>query len=164
MQDWKRLGQYVVARRVDLGFKRRSDFADARQVSVRILSDIENGRRTNFDQATIASLERALGWETGSALRVVEGGEPRTRAGDQGADLIGVDDEGDPAVVQATYHTPESGLPDEIDMIYRSNSMTAQQKLEAIRMVLHLRAQVDKESAAATSEVEDSRPQVSNGS
>ncbi len=38
---------------------------------------------------------------------------------------------------------------DEIDMIYASRSMTAQQKLEAIRMVLHLRAQVDAVAGVA---------------
>lgn len=37
-------------------------------------------------------------------------------------------------------------VPDEIDMIYASRSMTAQEKLDAIRKVLHLRAQVDAEA------------------
>lgn len=34
---------------------------------------------------------------------------------------------------------------DEIEMIYASRTMTAQEKLDAIRMVLHLRAQIDAE-------------------
>lgn len=76
MPDWTRLGTYVVARRVELGYKQRNDFAAAAQIGLRVLSDIENGRRGNFDKVTIAALERALKWETGTALRVANGGEP----------------------------------------------------------------------------------------
>lgn len=153
MQDWKRLGQHVVARRVDLGYRRRTDFAAARDLSVRILSDIENGRRANFDQATIAGLERALNWETGSAARVLEGGEPTIiEAAVHKSDLIIVDE--DDRVARRT--------PDEIEMIYRSAGMTAQQKLEAIRMVLHLRAQAEKEAASAN-DVDGPQPPVRNG-
>jgi hypothetical protein len=52
---------------------------DAAQINVRVLSDIENGRRDNFDKVTIAKLEDALGWETGSVIRIAEGGEPWLR-------------------------------------------------------------------------------------
>lgn len=40
-------------------------------------------------------------------------------------------------------------VQDEIDMIYASQSMTAQEKLEAIRKVLHLRAQAEREAPPA---------------
>ena len=76
MQDWNRLGKYVVARRVKLGYDVRMGFASAAQITTRVLSDIENGRRGNYDQVTVAKLEDALGWQTGSAIRVLEGGEP----------------------------------------------------------------------------------------
>lgn len=79
MPDWERLGTYVVARRVELGHKQRTEFAAAAQLGVRVLSDIENGRRSNFDAVTIAALEKALGWETGSVTRVANGGEPHLR-------------------------------------------------------------------------------------
>jgi hypothetical protein len=44
--------------------------------------------------------------------------------------------------------TMEHGA-DEIDLIYASTSMTSKQKLERIRMVLRLRAEVEAEEAAA---------------
>lgn len=79
--DWERLGSYVVARRLELGHKRRPTFANAAGISERVLGDIEKGRRDNIAQTTLAGIENALGWETGSALRVVNGGEPRIKAG-----------------------------------------------------------------------------------
>lgn len=127
MSDWQRLGKYVVARREELGYKQRGDIASAVGVSTRVMSDIENGRRGNFDPVTVAALERVLGWETGSAHRIAAGGEPRLRAQPTRADQ------------------PTS---DEIEMIYASTSMTALQKLEAIRIVLALRAEVEAESDA----------------
>lgn len=91
MPDWERLGKYVVARRVNLGFDIRPEFAAAAQITTRVLSDIENGKRGNYDKVTIAKLEAALGWETGSVERVAEGGEPwlkeQTPAAEVGAGL-----------------------------------------------------------------------------
>jgi hypothetical protein len=71
-----RLGEYVVARRVQLGYKKRPAFSDASGISTRILGDIETGRRGNFDPTTIAALENTLGWATGSVNRIAHGGEP----------------------------------------------------------------------------------------
>lgn len=67
--------------------------------------------------------------------------------------------------------TGKSGrpAPDEIEMIYNSRSMTAEEKLEAIRRVLHLRAQVEAQAEAASGHGEGSdptvetRPPVNNG-
>jgi len=129
MEDWERLGQYVVRRRVECGFKTRGDLAAAVQVSSRVLGDIEKGRRGNYDPVTIAGLESALDWESGSVRRIVEGGEPDVRA----------------SAPSAAGEAP----PDEIELIYRSHSMTARQKLEAIRMVMQLRAQVEQEDRLA---------------
>lgn len=129
MDDWVRLGEYVVRRRVERGFRTRGDLADAVQVSARLLGDIEKGRRGNFDPATIAALESALDWETGSVRRIVEGGEPQVRA--------------TPAPVVKDRQS------DEIELIYQSRSMTARQKLDAIRMVLQLRAEADNEGTSA---------------
>lgn len=134
MSDWQRLGKYVVARREELGFKQRGDIASAVGVSTRVMSDIENGRRGNFDPVTVAALERVLGWETGSASRVATGGEPRLRS------------------QPARTDQPTS---DEIEMIYASTSMTALQKLEAIRIVLALRAEAEAESVAVSPRLPD---------
>ena len=76
---WKRLGHYVVDRRVELGYKKRPALAAATGISLRVLSDIELGKRANYDAVTLTSLERALGWTTGSAARIAAGGEPQMR-------------------------------------------------------------------------------------
>lgn len=79
--DWRRLADYVVDARTALGIKTREALAEQVGVSSRVLSDIENARRTNYDRVTIASLERVLGWGTGSVTRILAGGEPLPRAG-----------------------------------------------------------------------------------
>lgn len=134
MSDWGRLGRYVIARRVKLGYKQRGEFAAAVGVSSRVLSDIENGKRGNFDSVTIASLEDVLGWETGSAMRVAGGHEPALRSANTPIDVV--------------PRSATSPVSDEIEMIYASRTMSPRQKLEAIRMVLHLREQADAEAAA----------------
>lgn len=136
MSDWQRLGNYVLSRRVMLGFKQRGGFAAAIGVSARVVSDLEHGRRGNFDAVTIASLEQVLGWETGSAARIAAGGEPTLRA-----------------VAAPAPADPDSvGPSDEIELIYASRTMTARQKLNAIRMVLELRRQADTDTAGPGTE------------
>jgi hypothetical protein len=39
----ERLGHHIVSRRVAVGYRNRTDFADSLHFSVRTLSDIENG-------------------------------------------------------------------------------------------------------------------------
>lgn len=79
--DWRRLADYVVDARVARGLRTREALAEQVGISSRVLSDIENARRTNYDRVTMAALERALGWGTGSVARVLTGGEPLPRAG-----------------------------------------------------------------------------------
>ena len=42
-----------------------------------MLGDVEKARRDNYSDATLAALEAALGWEAGTARRVVQGGRVR---------------------------------------------------------------------------------------
>ncbi|MBB2940478.1 transcriptional regulator with XRE-family HTH domain [Actinoplanes lutulentus] len=123
MADWERLGRYVVSRRVELGYTQRTDFAEATRITARVLSDIENGRRGNFDQVTIAKLEYGLRWATGSVAKVVDGGAPEPRGGlvyDHGPDTAaGYVPTEDAAVVRVL----RSDLPDE-------------KKREVIRMLI----------------------------
>jgi hypothetical protein len=44
---------------------------------VRVVSDIERGRRANYSDATLSAIEASLGWDAGSARRMVEGGKVR---------------------------------------------------------------------------------------
>lgn len=74
---WRRLGDLLLARRVELGWRRRAPFA--RHLGLthdRTLADIELARRRNFDRPTLLFIERAYGWGEGSIQRVLAGGEP----------------------------------------------------------------------------------------
>lgn len=76
MAETQRLAEHVVARRVQLGYQRRPAFVEAAGISLRTLGDIENGRRDRYDPATIASIEHALKWATGSVNRILAGDDP----------------------------------------------------------------------------------------
>lgn len=77
---WKRLGEYVVARRMALGYRRQADLGDAAGVTSRVIGDIELGNRGNFSLGTVIGIEQALGWESGSMRRVMLGEEPTLTA------------------------------------------------------------------------------------
>ena len=72
----ERLGHHIVSRRVALGFRNRTDFANSLQFTVRTLSDIENGVR-KASPGTYAMLENKLGWAPGSIDTILSGGEPK---------------------------------------------------------------------------------------
>lgn len=72
----ERLGHHIVSRRVALGYRNRTDFANSLQFTVRTLSDIENGVR-KASPGTYAMLENKLGWAPGSIDAVLAGGEPK---------------------------------------------------------------------------------------
>lgn len=73
-QDWSRLGRYLISRRVQLGYERQADLADAAGVALRTVGTIERGDRVRA--TTLAKIEQALGWKPGSADAVLRGGEP----------------------------------------------------------------------------------------
>lgn len=57
----------------------RTDFARACGVSVRELAALENAERENIGPEVLAAVEVALGWEVGSATRILQGRERRLR-------------------------------------------------------------------------------------
>jgi hypothetical protein len=73
---WKRLGDLLVRRRIELdpAYANRQKFADAVRVNYRTIADIEKGRRDNYEAATIASVEVAYRLAGGSIARTVAGG------------------------------------------------------------------------------------------
>ncbi|GLZ36251.1 hypothetical protein Lesp02_84380 [Lentzea sp. NBRC 105346] len=73
-EDWERLGDYVVSRRVELGYRTQEPFAKAAGISTRTLRELEAGRRVA--RSTLALVESALGWGAGGATTVLRGGEP----------------------------------------------------------------------------------------
>ena len=71
----QRLGQYIVSRRVALGYRNRTDLASSLQFTVRTLADIEHGVR-KASPGTYAMLENKLAWTPGSIDTILAGGEP----------------------------------------------------------------------------------------
>lgn len=76
MDGWARLGARITSER-SRRWRKRRDFAHASGLSVRLLADLETGRRSRYQPATLAAVEAALGWTAGSCDRIVAGGRPR---------------------------------------------------------------------------------------
>ena len=103
-EDWQRLADYVVARRVELGMRDRRAFAEATGVTERTLGKLENGQHVS--PSTLGMVENRLGWSPGSCRRILAGGEPKV---------------GSPDLGQAQYEDPTlwhiastPGLPPEV--------------------------------------------------
>jgi hypothetical protein len=71
----ERLGHHIVSRRVELGYRNRTDLANSLKFTVRTLSDIENGVR-KASPGTYAMLENKLAWAPSSIDTILAGGEP----------------------------------------------------------------------------------------
>ncbi len=71
--DWRHLGAVIHDRRVELGYRRRADFAAALRRTPRVVSDLENGRRANYSPVTLALLELVLRWRVGAHRDVLAG-------------------------------------------------------------------------------------------
>jgi hypothetical protein len=73
-ENWRRLGDYVVARRIALGMRDRRALAAVTGVTDRTLGKVETGRRVSA--STLGALENHLGWAPGSCREILAGGEP----------------------------------------------------------------------------------------
>jgi len=62
-EDWRRLADYVVARRVELGMRDRRALAEATGVTERTLGKLENGQHVS--PSTLGMVENRLGWAPG---------------------------------------------------------------------------------------------------
>jgi Helix-turn-helix len=103
-EDWRRLADYVVARRVELHMRDRRAFAEATGVTDRTLGKLENGHRVS--PSTLGVVENQLGWVPGSCRRVLAGGEPATEHAGPGQD------EYDDPTLRHLASTP--GLPPDV--------------------------------------------------
>ena len=56
---WERLADALIQRRIDLHYRNRRAFCDARQIDYRLIFDIEKMRRTNFARPTMLDIARA---------------------------------------------------------------------------------------------------------
>ncbi|NJP27064.1 hypothetical protein FLW53_23270 [Microbispora sp. SCL1-1] len=73
--DWKRLGDQLVARRVELNdaWSNRSTFTQDTGVDYRVVYDLEKARRTNFSPAMIRRLEKAYQLRAGAIHAILAG-------------------------------------------------------------------------------------------
>lgn len=85
VDELRRLGMCVVARRKQLGMKSRRALARRAGLSYRVLGDIERGSRS-VAPGTYAMLEQALEWPPGTVERIRRGGQPPVEADD---DIVG---------------------------------------------------------------------------
>ncbi len=76
--DWERLGDYVVARRIALGLRDRRALSAATGVSDRTLGKLESGTRVSA--STLGAVENRLGWAPGSCRRILAGAAPVLQA------------------------------------------------------------------------------------
>ncbi len=81
------------------------EIGDNRSAST-IRSYVQAGVATRPQRSTLAMIDRLLGWESGSARTVLEGGEPHLRlVGDDSAGLPPMTAEGDPSEPHGTDET-----------------------------------------------------------
>ncbi len=75
---WERLARLLVDRRVQLGtqYRNRLKFAADTGLNERLLSDLENFRRTRYRPTSLRAVEAAYRWEPGSIDRVLDGDAP----------------------------------------------------------------------------------------
>lgn len=74
---WKKLGTQLVRRRIELNpaYHNRQTFVTERRLNYRTVSDIENGRRDNYEPQTISAIEVAYAVAPGSVRAAIAGGE-----------------------------------------------------------------------------------------
>jgi Helix-turn-helix len=104
-EDWRRLADYVVARRVELGLRDRRALAAATGVTDRTLGKLENGHRVSA--STLGVIDNHLGWAPGSCRRILSGAEPEAGAAAR-HDTAGYDD----PTLRHLAETP--GLPPDV--------------------------------------------------
>jgi transcriptional regulator with XRE-family HTH domain len=104
-ENWRRLADYVVARRVALGMRDRRALAAATGVTERTLGKLENGQRVSA--STLGAIENQLGWGPGSCRRILAGGEPVPASAPSGDQQAAADSTLD-------YLASTPGLPPEV--------------------------------------------------
>jgi transcriptional regulator with XRE-family HTH domain len=73
---WDKLGELVTTQRAYLGYS-IAQLAAVSGLSTSTVDSLEHARKSSYDPATLASLERALRWKPGSVERALRGLEPQ---------------------------------------------------------------------------------------
>jgi hypothetical protein len=74
-EDWQRLAEHVVSRRVSLGLTQQ-DVRAAGGPSTATMRLIEGALQTTYKDMVIGRLEKALNWGPGSVRSILAGGDP----------------------------------------------------------------------------------------
>lgn len=74
--DWQRLADYVRSARVEQGFGSQLQLARAAGVSEGSVRALESGKSFTRMPVTTPKIERALGWQPGTARLLLEGKNP----------------------------------------------------------------------------------------
>lgn len=80
-RDWTRLGLAIKARREELGMPTQQALADAAGVKRQTIQALESGKQRSRMPGTIGRVEEALGWEPGTAARVLSGEDEKPQNG-----------------------------------------------------------------------------------
>lgn len=72
---WGHLGDALIQRRIELHYRTRRAFCDARQIDYRVAFDIEKAKRGNFGRATLVDIARAYAVTPESMERTLRGGD-----------------------------------------------------------------------------------------
>jgi len=113
---WSRLGELLIQRRVDLDprYRNRQVFSDERHLDYRLCYDVEQAKRTNFGQATLAAIEQSYGLMPGSIRDVLAGGDLSPVSASAASDAPSgehIVDLGDPAQVTLWNLRGQDGEP-----------------------------------------------------
>ena len=77
-EGWERLAALLINRRVELSpqYRNRQKFAADTGLNERLISDLENSRRTSYRSTSLRAVERAYRWQPGSIDRALAGDAP----------------------------------------------------------------------------------------
>ncbi|WP_433379105.1 hypothetical protein [Streptosporangium sp. CA-115845] len=112
--DYDRLAEMVKSRRLSLHL---SINGAARQGAMSPITWTRVEKGLNVRELTYAGVDRALGWEQGSAARVLEGGDPPPGLADEAADETPAPEAParypDDPLLQYLWDLPDPDLPDD---------------------------------------------------
>lgn len=77
IEAWRRLGELLTDRRVQIGpvYRNRLKFAEDTGLNERLVSDLERGRRTSYRETSLHAVEVAYRIRQGSIERALRGGQ-----------------------------------------------------------------------------------------
>ncbi|MFD6097161.1 hypothetical protein ACFVWN_20560 [Nocardiopsis flavescens] len=72
----QRAAQVLRAQRLALGYKKRTDFTEARGADYQTVSRVESGKPRGYEKPTLRALDTPYGYDSGSIERLFAGGDP----------------------------------------------------------------------------------------